>query len=170
MKKVLTTLVMFGFGMVGACGGEVTAEESGPVAKKVEYSNMWLWLGAQAGYNGDPGQGTVTSNISGIGCSTEFCRFSVAQGTQITLTAHPQNGVLLRTWTGVPYYGDSNCGPNLTCTFTVTAPIEVDALFGCVSGDAGDCGCNQEVCCAGDACDGANALSCNYDLGFGVCQ
>lgn len=67
------------------------------------------------------GKGTVTSNPIGINCNTS-CSSPFDQGTNVTLTASPQNGFVFAGWTGA-------CAGTTTCTVTMDSAKNVNATF-----------------------------------------
>ncbi len=75
------------------------------------------------------GVGTVTDNSTGINCTltngalTGACNFNYPVNSQVTLTAAPAVGTAFAGW-GAPCSGTSP-----TCTFTVTAPLNINATF-----------------------------------------
>jgi hypothetical protein len=69
------------------------------------------------------GQGTVTSNPSGISCGAD-CTQDYAYNTSVVLTAAPAVGFTFGGWTG------GGCsGTALTCTVSMTAARNVTATF-----------------------------------------
>ena len=100
------------------------------------------------------GVGTVTDNSTGINCTltngaiTGACNFNYPVNTQVTLTAAPAVGTAFAGW-GAPCSGTS-----LTCTFTVTAPLNINATFSqqsfgnvnvCPSGQSTPAPCSQNL-------------------------
>ncbi|HEY2466539.1 MAG TPA: MBG domain-containing protein [Terracidiphilus sp.] len=75
------------------------------------------------------GVGTVTDNSTGINCTltngtlTGSCNFDYPVNSQVTLTAAPAVGTAFAGW-GAPCSGTSP-----TCTFTVIAPLNINATF-----------------------------------------
>jgi Divergent InlB B-repeat domain/Collagen triple helix repeat (20 copies) len=67
------------------------------------------------------GQGTVTSNPSGLSCAGEEC--SGEFSGPVTLEGHPAASYVLAGWLGCKHTGP------LTCTVNVTAASEVTAVF-----------------------------------------
>ena len=67
------------------------------------------------------GQGTVTSNPTGLTCSGEECH-GTFEGS-VELTAHPTSGYTFVGWLGCKHTGPT------TCTVDVTAETEVAAVF-----------------------------------------
>ena len=59
---------------------------------------------------------------AGIDCGAT-CTTSVIDGTKVTLTARPQDGVRFRQWTG------ACAGQGATCTLTVDQDMETDAVL-----------------------------------------
>lgn len=68
------------------------------------------------------GNGTVTSTPEGVDC-TEACSVPFAEGTQVTLTATPDDGWQFTGWTG------GGCTGTADCQVTMTADIQVAATF-----------------------------------------
>ena len=100
------------------------------------------------------GVGTVTDNSTGINCTltngalTGACNFNYPVNSQVTLTAAPAVGTAFAGW-GAPCSGTS-----LTCTFTVTAPLNINATFSqqsfgnvnvCPSGQSTPAPCSQNL-------------------------
>ena len=100
------------------------------------------------------GVGTVTDNSAGINCTltngalTGACNFDYPVNSQVTLTAAPAVGTAFAGW-GAPCSGTS-----LTCTFTVTAPLNINATFSqqsfgnvnvCPSGQSTPAPCSQNL-------------------------
>ena len=100
------------------------------------------------------GVGTVTDNSAGINCTltngalTGACNFDYPVNSQVTLTAAPAAGTAFAGW-GAPCSGTS-----LTCTFTVTAPLNINATFSqqsfgnvnvCPSGQSTPAPCSQNL-------------------------
>jgi hypothetical protein len=67
------------------------------------------------------GQGTVTSNPTGINCGTD-CSKSYASATLVTLTATPSAGNTFAGWSG-------DCTGSSTCVVSMTAAKNVTATF-----------------------------------------
>jgi len=70
------------------------------------------------------GQGTVTSNPSGISCAP-ICSASFATGTQVVLTETPGTNSIFTGWSGGGCAGTGN-----TCSVTMNGNIQVTAAFG----------------------------------------
>ena len=68
------------------------------------------------------GQGTVTSNPSGINCG-KTCNAAFSPGELVTLTATAASGSQFTGWSG------AGCGTSTTCTFTLTTTETVTATF-----------------------------------------
>jgi hypothetical protein len=71
-------------------------------------------------YSGD-GIGTVTSSPAGVNCPGT-CSASFQQGTVVTLSAVPADGVTFAGWSGP-------CSGTGTCTFTLGGPTTATAAF-----------------------------------------
>ena len=69
------------------------------------------------------GSGTVTDGTGAINCPTT-CTANFPSGTQITLTAFPDDGSTFTGWSGA-----NSCEGTGTCTFTITANTPVTANF-----------------------------------------
>ncbi|MEK7558742.1 MAG: hypothetical protein AAB521_00380 [Patescibacteria group bacterium] len=70
-----------------------------------------------------PGTGTVVSSPPGISCGAD-CSESYGPGTSITLTATPDPGSLIESWSG------GGCsGAGTTCTVILNAPTTVTVVF-----------------------------------------
>ncbi|HEX5062858.1 MAG TPA: InlB B-repeat-containing protein [Kofleriaceae bacterium] len=72
--------------------------------------------------NAGNGQGTVTSNPTGISCGVD-CTDAYNYNTMVTLTAAPSTGSTFTGWSG------GGCTGTGTCTVTVTAATTVTATF-----------------------------------------
>ncbi len=70
------------------------------------------------------GSGTVTDGSGAINCPTT-CTANFPSGTQITLTAFPDDGSTFTGWSGA-----NSCEGTGTCTFTIIAATAVTANFG----------------------------------------
>ena len=82
------------------------------------------------------GDGTVTSNPVGINCGTD-CTQNYNGGTQVTLTADPDDSSLFAGWSGGGCSGTGTCVVTMTAAKTVTA--DFDAAQGpAPSANAGD--------------------------------
>jgi hypothetical protein len=68
------------------------------------------------------GSGTVTSSPAGISCGST-CSANFASGTQVTLTANPDDGSTFAGWSG------GGCSGTGTCVVTVSAAVTVTATF-----------------------------------------
>lgn len=76
------------------------------------------------------GNGTVVSSPAGIDCGAgSTCRADIPLGTQVTLTATPAAGSSFVGWLGI-----TGCSSGAMCTFTLSAPTDVDARFNAVPG------------------------------------
>ena len=72
---------------------------------------------------GVAGNGTVTSNPTGIDCPSSACSADFDSGTSVTLTASPANGAKFGQWEGA-------CGGNSSsCTFTLESTRNATATF-----------------------------------------
>jgi hypothetical protein len=70
------------------------------------------------------GNGTVTSNPSGIDCTTGTCSGPFAPNAVVTLTEAPATGSIFGGWSG------ANCsGTSTTCQVTLSAAASVTATF-----------------------------------------
>ena len=78
------------------------------------------------------GSGTVTANISGIGtgidCPASSCTDHYPYGTNVVLTAQPNESSQFMGWKPASL----ECGTNLTCTVPMTKKWSVTATFGMV--------------------------------------
>jgi phospholipase C len=114
-------------GWSGACSGtgncQVTLMQNASVM--ANFSTSPVLTVARSG----TGQGTVTSNPSGINCGAT-CSASFASGTVITLTATAAANSTFAGWTG------ANCSSSLTCAVTLSASEKVTATFNPVQGTA----------------------------------
>jgi len=70
------------------------------------------------------GNGTVTSNPAGIYCGTD-CNESYEEGTEVTLTATPDNGNYIDSWAGC----DNVSQDKKTCTITMNSYRFVSVTF-----------------------------------------
>jgi hypothetical protein len=68
------------------------------------------------------GNGTVTSNLAGIDCTSGTCDASYGGGAMVTLSATPSSGYVFTGWSGA-------CSGITTCTVTVSAAESVTATF-----------------------------------------
>jgi hypothetical protein len=78
------------------------------------------------------GQGTVTGTSGGLNCSNAggaaagpTCQATVAEGTQVTLTAAPADGSTFTGWGG----NGVSCPANAPCSVTVSSSRTVTAAF-----------------------------------------
>lgn len=69
------------------------------------------------------GNGTVSSQPSGLNCSSGTCEATYTTNAQVTLTAAPANGQLFGGW------GGDCTGTATTCTLTMSAARTVTAAF-----------------------------------------
>ena len=67
------------------------------------------------------GAGSITVQPTGIACGLNCMQYS--PGTSVTLTATPNNGSQFTTYNG------GSCGSSNPCSFTITAPTNVTAVF-----------------------------------------
>jgi uncharacterized protein (DUF1800 family)/Fe-S cluster biogenesis protein NfuA len=68
------------------------------------------------------GEGKVTSSPEGLECSTESCKGEFPPGTVVSLKPEAGEGQVFSEWGGA-------CQGNEECTITLTAPVEVTAVF-----------------------------------------
>jgi hypothetical protein len=68
------------------------------------------------------GSGNVSSDPAGIDCGQD-CEHDFSSGTQITLTATPEEGYQLESW------GGACSGSDATCTIELTEDLAVSATF-----------------------------------------
>ena len=66
------------------------------------------------------GEGTVTSNPSGLSCSSGTCSGTFTSGAKVTLSAAPGSGQTFSGWSG-PCSGTGSCILNLVSSATVSA-------------------------------------------------
>ncbi|MBF0517109.1 MAG: BACON domain-containing protein, partial [Nitrospirae bacterium] len=90
-------------------------------------SDVWDGGGSTGSYTlsvtkSGTGTGTITSSPAGISCGST-CSSSYTSGTSVTLTAAPDSGSSLSSWSGC----DSSSGN--TCTVAMTAAKSVTAAF-----------------------------------------
>ncbi len=71
-----------------------------------------------------PGSGTVTSDPAGINCPG-VCSATFKDGTEVTLTATPNNGSSFTGWTG----DCAGCGSNTQCSITMDSDKTCTAGF-----------------------------------------
>ena len=88
----------------------------------------------------ESGDGTVTSNPTGINCgpAAAQCSAAFAPGTTVTLTATPGGGAMFAGWVGGGCSGTGGCTVTLTAATTVSAtfvPIGAAVLTVSESGD-----------------------------------
>lgn len=109
------------------------------------------------------GQGTVTSNPSGISCGGN-CSAPYDLGTQVTLTADPGSNSTFGGWSG------ACSGSSLTCTVTMNGPKTVTATFDAwpvldvfFSGDGAGTVTGSGISCPGD-CSEAYASGTSVTL------
>ncbi len=68
------------------------------------------------------GNGTVSSSPSGVTCFNQVCSGSFAEGTSVSLTAHPHSGETFSGWGGA-------CSGSSTCMVSLTTAMTVSAAF-----------------------------------------
>ncbi len=73
---------------------------------------------------GAAGGGAVTSDPSGIKCSSGTCSANFASGTTVTLTANPNTGYVFEGWTG-----NGACWNTSTCALTMYSAESVTVNF-----------------------------------------
>jgi len=71
------------------------------------------------------GQGTLTSNPSGIGCGSD-CSENYQAGAQIVIAATPDSGSIFTGWSGA-------CSGTGGCSITINAEKSVNAVFDLIS-------------------------------------
>ena len=74
-------------------------------------------------FKGGNGEGTVTSNPTGISCGTEPCETNFEKGEAVELEASPGTGSVFAGWLGCRHTGAT------TCTVTMSEAKEVTAVF-----------------------------------------
>ena len=107
-------------GWSGACSGSGTCTMTLTTNESVTatFSDSPVLTVSRSG----TGQGTVTSNPSGINCGST-CSASFNPATQVTLTATPGANSTFAAWAG------ACSGSNPTCTVTLNASQQVTAIF-----------------------------------------
>ncbi len=68
------------------------------------------------------GEGTITSNPTGIVCSSGACSKTFPQGSNVTLSAAPSNGNTFSGWSG-------SCSGTGSCSLTLGTSASVTATF-----------------------------------------
>jgi hypothetical protein len=81
------------------------------------------------GINGEIGTGTITSVPAGINCGTggQVCTFDYASGTQVKLTATPDQGSFFDSWMQTP--PNPSCTGTGQCVVVMTSNQTVDYIF-----------------------------------------
>jgi uncharacterized protein (DUF779 family) len=109
------------------------------------------------------GSGTVASDPEGIDCG-DHCRYDFETGSQVTLTATPQEGYQLESWGGACSGSAPTCDIELTedlvvsATFVRTSP-ESQSLSVTVEGNGSVASDPEGIDCSND---------CQYDLSSGA--
>jgi hypothetical protein len=109
---------------VGMSGGSVN------IGSKAFVFYVWpVRAGSGVMYNlniskAGTGTGTVTSNPAGVNCGAD-CTESYESGTSVTLTANPDTGSTVASWSG----DCSSCGTNTDCNVTMNADKTCTATF-----------------------------------------
>lgn len=119
------SIVSFFGGWSGPCSGagDCTFVTSGPTTVTANFEHIWT-LGVDA-TSGDPGVNMVSSDPPGIDCLSQYCTSSFVDGTVVTLTATPDSGWGLLTWSD--YW--SACSGNGTCVVTMDRNRDITASF-----------------------------------------
>lgn len=68
------------------------------------------------------GNGTISSSPAGVTCSSQVCTGAFAEGTSVSLTAHPNSGETFSGWGG-------SCSGSSTCVVALTTAMTVSASF-----------------------------------------
>jgi hypothetical protein len=118
------------------------------------------------------GNGGVSSDPEGIACGQQ-CQHNFTSGIQVTLTATPEEGYELESWSG------ACSGAASTCEIELTENLDVTATF--AESDSGDpcegVGCSGHGSCVNGACQcdtgyaGTDCAECDagYELSDGQC-
>jgi endoglucanase len=113
--------------LTAACGGTDGGAGAGspvPTATAAAVSLVSLTVATS-------GNGTVTSNPSGISCGTS-CSASFTAGTAVTLTAEAASGYTFNGWSG-GCSGTASCSLNLATAVSVTATFTAAAVTDALS-------------------------------------
>jgi hypothetical protein len=143
-------------GWSGACTGTAptcTLQMDGSRAVTATFTNKPVLTVTKSG----SGQGTVTSTPAGIDCGTD-CNQPYDRGTNVTLTADPNQNSTFGGWSGA-------CGGSgLTCNVAMTDSKSVTATFlgkpvltVSTSGDGSVTSSPGDIDCPGDCSDAFNS-------------
>lgn len=103
--------------MLTACGSG--GSTPGPLPGSPPNSNQSTLTVTMLG----TGNGTITSNPTGLVCTSQSCAGSFTTGTTITLTAVPDAGHTFGGWIG------GSCPGTGPCTLTLTSPLILSVTF-----------------------------------------
>ncbi len=108
-------------GWSGACTGTGTCQVTMTQARVVTATFNKITTYSLTVSKAGTGNGTVTSNPTGINCGTD-CSENYTSGTTVTLTATPANGSVFTGWSGA-------CTGTGTCQVTMSQARSVTATF-----------------------------------------
>ncbi len=123
-------------GWSGACtgtGSTCTLQMNGSRAVTATFTNNPVLTVAKSG----TGQGTVTSSPPGINCGTD-CNQPYDRGTNVTLTAEPNQNSVFGGWSGACGGNSTTCNVAMTDSKSVTATFVLKPQLTVVNSGAGD--------------------------------